>query len=146
MEADQRMNWWARGLHHASDLLIKRGTAMGPLVPLLFLVPVFLGAAWLFRDVLILVGLFAVAAVGLVVEYCRQYAGFAKRDPDRLQSEEYRYGLKRIQMIAAKELPYPVPVDSLALPEPISNPAHPLPPIEDHVTTAEGREPDEESV
>ncbi|WP_218016542.1 hypothetical protein, partial [Curvibacter delicatus] len=48
-------------------------------------------------------------------------------DPDRLQSEHYRYEMTKIQMIASKELPYPVPAESLNLPEATSNPSHPFP-------------------
>jgi len=75
--------------------------------------------------------LFGVAGVGVVVEYCRQYSRFAKNDPDRLQSEHFRYEMKKMHMVAAKELPYPIPVESLFLPEATSNPAHPLPEISD---------------
>ena len=39
--------------------------------------------------------------------------------------------MKKIHMIAAKELPYSVPVESLALLEATSNPAHPLPDVTD---------------
>jgi hypothetical protein len=128
---EKTMNLWARGLQHASDLLIRRGSVMGPLIPLLFLIPFFLGAAWLFRDHVLAASLFGLSAIGIVFEYCRQYANFARRDPDRLQSEEYRYEMKKIQMIAAKELPYPVPADTLALPPATSNPSHPLPNVTD---------------
>jgi hypothetical protein len=111
---------------------------MGPLVTLLLLVPVFLGGAWLFRDLPLLLWLLILVAIAPVFEYCRHYAKFARTDPDRLQSEEYRYGLKKIQMIAAKELPYPMSAESLSLPEPISNPAHPLPPVPAKLTSGAG--------
>lgn len=104
---------------------------MGSLLPVLFLVPVFVAAAWLFRENLFFAVPSGLIAAGIVIEYCRQYSRFARLDPDRLQSEEYRYEMKKIQMIAAKELPYPVPADSLNLPSPTSNPAHPLPPVSD---------------
>ena len=132
------MNLWARGLQHACDLLIRRGTAMGPLIPLLFLVPCFLVATWMFREYSVVAGLFGLSAIGIVAEYLRQYAKFAKRDPDRLQSEEYRYEIKRIQMIAAKELPYPIPADSIPLLPATSNPSHPFPEITKEIkSTAE---------
>lgn len=101
---------------------------MGPLVPLLFLIPIFLGAAWLFKDVAVKWGVpvltivFIVAALWIPVVYVRQYSSFAKNDPDRLQSEEYRYEMARMQTIASKELPYPVPEDRLSLPDPTENP------------------------
>lgn len=109
-------------------LLIERGTAMGPLVPLLLLVPVFLGAGWLFESVAVVAGvpiftaLFALAALWIVFCYLRHYASFAKHDPDRLQSEKYRYETQRMQMIAAKELEHPWPADSLPLADPAENP------------------------
>jgi len=127
MTEDRMNRVWARGLQHASDLLIKRGSAMGSLLPLLFLVPCFLLFAWLFKELLALAIPLGLVAVGIVVEYCRQFSGFAKHDPDRLQSEEYRYEMKKIQLIAAKELPYPMTVESLDLLRATSNPAHPLP-------------------
>ena len=37
------------GIQDVGGVLIKRGTAMGPLVPSLLLVPAFIFAAWLFR-------------------------------------------------------------------------------------------------
>ena len=100
---------------------------MGPLVPHLLLSPLFLGAAFLFRELPILSGTCLLVAILIAFEYGRQFARFAKRDPDRLQSEEYRYGMRQMQLIAAKELPYPVPPDALALPAATSNPAQPLP-------------------
>ena len=113
---------------HIGGLLVKRGTAMGPLVPSLLLCPMFVGAAWLFRSVAVTWGVplfsavFVLVAVGIVFSYHRHYASFAKRDPDRLQSEEYRYETARMQMIAAKELRHPVPADSLPLADSTENP------------------------
>ena len=117
-------------------LLIKRGTAMGPLVPLLLLVPVFIGAAWLFKSVAVVAGvplfsaLFALPPLVIVFYYLRQYASFAKHDPDRLQSEKYRYETQRMQMIAAKDLEHPMPAESLPLADPAENP-------EEHVKSKE---------
>ena len=54
-------------------------------------------------------------------DYHRHYASFAKNDPDRLQSEEFRYEMARVQMVAAKELPAPLPEDRLPLEEPKRN-------------------------
>lgn len=118
-------SFWGRGLHHTSDLLIRRGTAMGPLVPLLLLSPIFLGAAWFLRSDLLLAGICLLVAILIPLEYGRQFSRFAGNDPDRLQSEEYRYEIQRLQLIAAKELPFPVPVDALPLSGPISNPIQP---------------------
>lgn len=117
------------GLQDIGGLLVKRGSALGPLVPALLLSPVFLGAAWLFRSVFVIRGypiltaLLVLASLGVVFSYLRHYAQFAKTDPDRLQSEEYRYETARMQMIAAKELQHPVPAEALSLEEPRKNPA-----------------------
>src|SRR5262245_38203639 len=112
---------------------------MGPLVPLLLLSPLFLGSVFLFREDPLLAGTCLVVAIVIPIEYARQFARFAKSDPDRLQSEEYRYGMKRIQLIAAKDLPYPVPADALALPAPTSNPAQPLPELSQIPEMADGQ-------
>ena len=103
---------------------------MGPLVPSLFLVPVLGFFAWLFLSVAVVGGVpifsavFVIAALAIVWSYHRRYASFAEHAPDRLQSEEYRYGMAQIQMIAAKELPHPMPADGLALALPTENPLH----------------------
>ena len=87
---------------------------MGPLVPSLFLVPVLGFFAWLFLPVAVVGGVpifsavFVIAALAIVWSYHRRYASFAEHAPEWLQSEEYRYGMAQIQMIAAKELPHPV--------------------------------------
>ena len=100
---------------------------MGPLVPALFLSPVLLGAAWLFRSTFVIQDcpvislMLAVVALGIVIHYLYHYSSFARNDPDRLQSEEYRYETARMQMIAAKELRYPIPAEDLALQEPREN-------------------------
>ena len=81
---------------------------MGPLVPSLLLVPVLGFLAWLFLSVAVVGGLpifsavLLIAALAIVWSYHRHYAFFAKKEPDRLQSEEYRYEMAQIQMIAAK--------------------------------------------
>ena len=62
--------------------------------------------------------------------YLRHYALFAKHDPDRLQSEEYRYETARMQMIASKDLPQPIPEGSALLKESVENPAKPRSPDE----------------
>lgn len=128
---EQQNESWAKGLQHAADVLIRRGTAMGPLVPLLLLVPIFLLSAYFFRDVIAISVVFSFVAVGIVVEYCRQYSHFSKNEPDRLQSEEYRYGMKQMQMISGKELPYPMPANKLNLTKATSNPIYPLPNLKD---------------
>ena len=118
----------AGALQDIGSTLVRRGTAMGPLVPsLVAVVPILLFAAWLFRDTAVLMGIpiitvvLAIAGLWILFDYHRHYASFAKNDPDRLQSEEYRYEMTRVQMLAAKELPEPLPADSLPLEEPKRN-------------------------
>jgi len=93
------MSWFRDGLAAVQDvggLLVKRGTAMGPLVPSLLLSPFFVGAAWLFRSVAVVSGvplfsaLFVVAALVIVINYHRHYAWRARHDPDRLQMTRKR--------------------------------------------------------
>lgn len=122
-------NAWA-GFRDVGSLLIKRGTVMGPLVPLLFLALVFVFAAYLFRETAVVHGVpifsavFVLGALVIIFSYLRHYTDFAKRDPDRLQSEEYRL-LTMQQMIAAKELRHPVPVETLPLADPTENQVEP---------------------
>ena len=115
------------GLRDIGIALVSRGTVMGPLVPSLLVSLVLLAFAWLFRETAVLMG-FPVITVVLVItslcilyNYHRHYASFAKNDPDRLQSEEYRYEMTRVQMLAAKGLPEPLPEDSLPLADPTRN-------------------------
>ena len=122
------------GLQAVGELLIKRGSAMGPLVPsLIVLVPGFVIAAWFFRSTAMIKGvplisvLFVVAALGIVIDYHRRYAFFAKNDPDRLQSEEYRYKTAQMRMIAAKELPDTMLEEELSLEDPKKNLDSPKP-------------------
>ena len=103
---------------------------MGPLALTLLLVPVLLVSAYMFRSIEWLCGALVLTSIGIVFEYFRQYANFAKNDPDRLQSEEYRYEMKKIHIIAGKDLPRPIPLEELNLAEPVSNPANPMPTIE----------------
>ena len=117
------------GFRDVGSLLIRKGTVMGPLIPLLFIALVLLLAAYLFREVAVIHGVpvfsavFGLVALLIVFGYLYHFASFAKRDPDRLQSEEYRLLTSRMQMIAAKELPYPMPAESLPLEAPAENPA-----------------------
>lgn len=112
-------------LQDVSSALVQRGTAMGPLVPSLVLVPFLLLFAWLFRDTAVVGGIPIISAVlviaGLLIpsNFHRHFGKFAKTDPDRLQSEEFRIGMTRIQMVDAKSLPQPLSEDSL--PEPTRN-------------------------
>ena len=102
---------------------------MGPLVLPLLLSPVLLFFAWLFESTLVIkdVPVITVAcvlvALWLIVKYMRHYARFAKNDPDRLQSEEYRYETAWQKIISAKELPDPMTADKLPLIDPVSNPS-----------------------
>lgn len=101
---------------------------MGPMVPLLALIPVFLGAGWLFRTIAVVRGIplittgCVLATLAIVGFYLYHFHRFARKDPDRLQSEEYRFGMARMHMIAAKDLPYAIPADRLSLAEPTENP------------------------
>lgn len=102
---------------------------MGPLIPLLFLVPIFLVAAWFFNDVLVIweIPVFAaicvLCAILIVALYLRHYANFAKHDPDRLQSERYRVQMQelQVQLLEAKNYPEPLRADVLedATPNPV---------------------------
>ena len=117
----------ASGLRDIGIALVKRGTVMGPLVPLLVVVfPILSILAWLLRETAVLMG-FPILTIVLIIanlcilySYLHHYASFAKNDPDRLQSEEYRYEMTRVQMLAAKGLE-PLPEDSLPLPDPTRN-------------------------
>ena len=117
----------AGALHDIGSALVRRGTAMGPLVPSIVAVVPMLLFAWLFRDTFVVKGVpvitavLVVAVLWILFDYHRHYASFAKKDPDRLQSEEYRYEMTRVQMLAAKGLPEPLPADSLPLEEPKRN-------------------------
>ncbi len=90
---------------------------MGPLVPSFMAVPILLLFAWLFLEAAVLMGIpvisvvLVVASLWILYDYHRHYGSFAKNDPDRLQPEEYRYGMTRVQMLAAKSLPRPLPED-----------------------------------
>ena len=118
------------GLFQTGTTLIKRGTAMGPLVPIVFLYAVLCGiGAWLFRDVAVYQGLPVITVFLLVVgaialaHYLFHYSRFAKHDPDRLQSEQYRLESHRMQYLSAKDRQAPLPPD--VLDDPDHNP--PLP-------------------
>ncbi|GEM_PF-2928957 len=103
---------------------------MGPLVPMLFLVPLFIAGAYLLRSTIWLSVISVAVAIGIIIEYFRQYNKFANSDPDRLQSEEYRYEMTKIQIVAAKGLPEPVALEDLNLSDPSTNPANPMPSID----------------
>ncbi len=62
--------------------------------------------------------LFVAAAMFVLFDYHRHYARFAREDPDRLQSEEYRH-----KLIAAQGLKEPMLADDLQLAGPARNPA-----------------------
>ena len=119
-------NAWA-GFRDVGSQQTKKGTVMGPLVPLLFLALMLVPAAYLFRETVVVHGVpiitvvFVLAALLIIVSYLRHYTYFAKHDPDRLQSEKYRL-LTMQQMIAAKELRHPVLAETLPLTEPTENP------------------------
>ena len=103
------------GLHQSGTALIKKGTAMGPLIPLLVLIPVLLFAAWLFLEVAVISGvpgfsaLFVLCILVIIAKYLRHYSRFAEEEPDRLQSEEYRVRMEQLELqrVIAKEGPLP---------------------------------------
>ena len=113
------------GLQEISGLLIKRGTAMGPLVPILLISLVLLFFSWFFKSTLVIESTLVIdgiplitvacvlAALWLIIKYTRHYAWFAKHDPDRLQSEEYRYEIARLNVITTQGLSDPMPADEL---------------------------------
>lgn len=113
-------------LQMIGGLLVKRGTAMGPLVPSLALCPLLLLFAWLFRSVAVVGEVpiisvaMAMAALWLVADYHRHYSRFARTDPDRLQSEEYRYQTMRL-MIATREFPNSMYAEELPFADPAAN-------------------------
>lgn len=121
MDFPDQMNTWGQGFQHTADALIKRGTVMSGIIPTLFLVPIFLVAAWLFSEVPFLLWLFSICAVVIVAFYLYVYLKFATNDPDRLQSEEYRCEIRRINMIAGAGLPKPVTAEELPLEAPAFN-------------------------
>ena len=130
------------GLQEISGLLIKRGTAMGALVPTLLISLVLLFFAWLFKSTLVIGGvpLITVAcvlvALWLIIKYNRHYAWFAKHDPDRLQSEEYQYKIARLNVITTQGLSDPMPADELPLADPAPNPSKP----EESLTSTDDKE------
>ena len=92
------------GLHRSGTALITKGTAMGALVPLLLLVPIFGVFAYLFRDLAVVgdvptFSAFFVAGIAIIiVRYLVHYARFAREDPDRLQSEKYRLDMEQLEV------------------------------------------------
>ena len=122
------------GSRDAGSELVKRGTAMGPLVPLLVLAGGFVVAAWFFRSSAQVHGapIFSAAliAAALLVAglYCYQYLWYARRAPDRLQSEQYRIEMTRMKMVAARELPRPSPASSLPMDRSTDSPTERQPP------------------
>ncbi|MPL66246.1 hypothetical protein SDC9_11915 [bioreactor metagenome] len=115
MDIKNQLNTWGKGLHHSADTLMKRGTVMSGIIPTLFLPPVFIGAAWLFKEYNLLLLLFSIIAIVIVAFYLIIFFIFAIRDPDRLQSEEYRCEVRRINMIAGSGLMEPIAAENLAL-------------------------------
>ncbi len=114
------------GLHNTGTTLIKRGTAMGPLIPVLALVPILGFFSWLFIGEAVIGGVpifSALCFIGITViigHYLWNYSSFASRDPDRLQSEQYRTRMQQlqVQLIVAKDLPEPLLADVLETPTP----------------------------
>ena len=132
-------------LQEVGSLLVKRGTAMGPLVQSLVLCPLLLLFAWLFRSVAVVGNIpviscvLAIAALWIVFDYHRHYSMFARTDPDRLQSEEYRYRTARL-MVAAKKYSHPMSTEDLPLAVPDANVPEPGAPLEQPIGPAEADE------
>ena len=85
--------------------------------PLLWLnavaIPLFLAAAWLFRDHEGLALLLILGSLGIPTYTLWEFRYFARRDPQRLQSEEYLLAHQRL-MIQSKSVS--IPVDAAAIP------------------------------
>lgn len=130
------------GLQEISGLLIKRGTAMGPLVPTLLISLVLLFFSWLFESTLVIGGvpLITVAcvlvALWLIIDYNRHYARFAKHAPDRLQSEEYQSKIARLNVITPQGLSDSIPADELPLADTAPNLSKP----EESLTSTDDKE------
>lgn len=122
MDIKDQLNTWGQGLQHSADALIKRGTAMSGIIPTLFLVPIFIGSAWLFRENNLLLWLFSIIAIVIVAFYLIIFLRFAISDPDRLQSEEYRCEVRRINMVAGSGLIEPIAAENLLLKAATFNP------------------------
>lgn len=60
---------------------------------------------------------FLILMIIIVGHLMWRYLKFAKHDPDRLQSERYRVQMHRIEVIAAKSMPEPLPANALRAPE-----------------------------
>ncbi len=124
------MNEAFGALRHTGTALIKRGTALGPLVPLLGVAVAFVLVALLFVDVAVFHGIPLISAVlvatsiAIVAVFLFQYMKFARGDPDRLQSEHFRVQMQHMQLMGAKGLSEPVSAELLD--DPKSNPAEEL--------------------
>lgn len=115
-----------QGLQNAACMTIRRGTAIGPIIPLLLLVPVLITAGVWMRDHAGISWLMFGTAVSIVAVFSGAFLWLMKNDPDRLQSEDFRCEMQRMHLIAAKELPAPVPMEMLIHPVATSNPAQPI--------------------
>lgn len=124
MADDESQSSWGQGLKHLCAQVIKRGTAMGSLVPSLVLVPIFLSFALAFRSSSLISGFLVIASVAIPTFYLVQFDWFKRNDPDRLQSEEHRQEMTRLEhMISFKGMPYSIPAERLPLEGPTTNPA-----------------------
>ena len=143
MSWDEKISHLSQGFRQASGLLIKRGTAMGPLIPLLSLAPIFLFFAWLFREIQYAPPVLIFTTLAIVFEYLRHYNRFAHKDPDRLQSEQFRAEMTRMHIISGKNLPHPAFPEELRLTKPSSNPIQDLPTIDSIERKIESRDDEE---
>ena len=116
---------------------------MGPLIPLLSLAPIFLFFAWLFREIQYAPPVLIFTTLAIVFEYLRHYNRFAHKDPDRLQSEQFRAEMTRMHIISGKNLPHPAFPEELRLTKPSSNPIQDLPTIDSIERKIESRDDEE---
>ncbi len=119
-DTQNRLRGVYTGLLHAARVLIQRGTVMGPLVlPLLVAGLVLLPAASLLRNVAVYHGLpvisaaLVLASLWTLFHYLSHYSRFAKRDPDRLQSETHQLEMRRMQYLTGKDRLDPLTPDVL---------------------------------
>lgn len=136
------------GLQEISGLLIKRGTAMGPLVPILLISLVLLFFAWLFKSTLVIESTLVIDGIPLItvalvlvafcpiIAYILLFAWFAKHDPDRLQSEEYQSKIARLNVITSQGLSDSIPEDELPLADTAPNLSKP----EESLTSTDDKE------
>ena len=99
---------------------------MGPLIPVLVVSPIFGCFAYFFVDVSVVGGislfssLFILSAIGIPIHYVCHFSSFARNDPDRLQSEQFRTEMQQMhmQLLTGKDFPEALTGDVLDDPTP----------------------------